>query len=154
MAYASNKSLHSLYLTCFVEFSNIISEQNEFDSVFIVPLWNLPITDWLGAVVAYGERVLAQCWFKCQLNWIILSFLPDASLMSNVIEDKSSWVDMSLRREHTVTWLVEALWYKPEGREFDSRWGHWILFSIYLILPALGFIQHVTEISTRRYFWG
>ena len=21
--------------------------------------------------------------------------------------------------------LVEALRYKPEGREFDSRWGHW-----------------------------
>jgi len=21
--------------------------------------------------------------------------------------------------------LVEALRYKPEGRGFDSRWGHW-----------------------------
>jgi hypothetical protein len=22
--------------------------------------------------------------------------------------------------------VVEALWYKPEGREFDFRWGNWI----------------------------
>jgi hypothetical protein len=21
--------------------------------------------------------------------------------------------------------MVEALWYKPEGRGFDCRWGHW-----------------------------
>jgi hypothetical protein len=27
---------------------------------------------------------------------------------------------------HTATQLVEALCYKPEGRGFDSRWGHWI----------------------------
>jgi hypothetical protein len=27
---------------------------------------------------------------------------------------------------HTVTQLVEALRYKPEGRGFDSRCRHWI----------------------------
>jgi hypothetical protein len=26
--------------------------------------------------------------------------------------------------------LVEALCYEPEGRWFESRWGHWILFSL------------------------
>jgi hypothetical protein len=26
-------------------------------------------------------------------------------------------------------WLVEALCYKPEGRGFDSLWGHWIFNS-------------------------
>jgi hypothetical protein len=26
---------------------------------------------------------------------------------------------------HAVVQLVEALRYKPEGREFDSRWCHW-----------------------------
>jgi hypothetical protein len=26
---------------------------------------------------------------------------------------------------HAVAQLVEALRYKPEGREFDSRWCHW-----------------------------
>ena len=25
---------------------------------------------------------------------------------------------------HAVVQLVEALCYKPEGRGFDSRWGH------------------------------
>jgi hypothetical protein len=28
-----------------------------------------------------------------------------------------------------------ALCYKPQGRGFETRWGHWF-FSIYLILPA------------------
>jgi hypothetical protein len=27
--------------------------------------------------------------------------------------------------EHAVAQLVKALRYKPEGREFDSRWCHW-----------------------------
>jgi hypothetical protein len=36
---------------------------------------------------------------------------------------------------HAVAILVEAIWYKPKGRGFDSRWGDWILW-IYLILPA------------------
>jgi hypothetical protein len=26
---------------------------------------------------------------------------------------------------YAVAQLVEALRYKPEGRGFDSRWGHW-----------------------------
>jgi hypothetical protein len=26
----------------------------------------------------------------------------------------------------TIAYLVEALCYKPEGRGFDSGWGHWI----------------------------
>jgi hypothetical protein len=25
----------------------------------------------------------------------------------------------------TLSQLVEALRYNPEGRGFDSRWGHW-----------------------------
>ena len=32
------------------------------------------------------------------------------------------------KRRSTITvvaHLVEALRYKPEGRGFDSRWGHW-----------------------------
>ena len=28
-------------------------------------------------------------------------------------------------RGHAVAHLVEALRYKPEGREFDSHWCHW-----------------------------
>jgi hypothetical protein len=31
--------------------------------------------------------------------------------------------------------VVKALYYKPEGRGFETRWGE-LIFSIYLILPA------------------
>jgi hypothetical protein len=36
---------------------------------------------------------------------------------------------------HAVAQFVEALHYNPKGREFDSRWCHWIFF-IDIILPA------------------
>jgi hypothetical protein len=31
---------------------------------------------------------------------------------------------------------VDAVYYKPEGRRFETRWRHWIFFSFYLIFPA------------------
>jgi hypothetical protein len=36
---------------------------------------------------------------------------------------------------YVVVKLVDALRYKPEGRGFDSRWGHWDSF-IDLILRS------------------
>jgi hypothetical protein len=30
---------------------------------------------------------------------------------------------------HGVAQLVETLRYKPKGREFDSKWCHWIFSS-------------------------
>jgi hypothetical protein len=48
--------------------------------------------------------------------------------------------------------VVDALRYNPEGRWFGSRWGEWHL-SIYLIIAAawaLGFTQHLTEMTTRE----
>jgi hypothetical protein len=36
---------------------------------------------------------------------------------------------------HAVAQLVEALCYKPEGRGFDSRRGHWT-YAIYVTLPT------------------
>ena len=54
--------------------------------------------------------------------------------------------------------LVEALRYKTEGRVFDSRWCHSNFFFYNIILPAalwpLGWIQSLTEISTRNISWG
>jgi hypothetical protein len=38
--------------------------------------------------------------------------------------------------------MVKALFYKPEGSEFENRWGEW-MFSIYLIFQvALGSGDH------------
>jgi hypothetical protein len=36
----------------------------------------------------------------------------------------------SLNMGHMVVQLVEALRYKPEGREFDCQWGHCIFHCI------------------------
>jgi len=38
---------------------------------------------------------------------------------------------------YSVAHLVEALCYKPEGRGFDSRWGHWD-FSMTSFRPRYG----------------
>jgi hypothetical protein len=52
---------------------------------------------------------------------------------------------------YAVAQVVDALCYKPEGRGFESQWGHWEFF-IDLILPAAlclwGLISLVTEINT------
>jgi len=56
-----------------------------------------------------------------------------------------------------VAQLFDALRYKPEGRGFDSRWGHWDIFD--LILPAdctvaLWSSHTLTEMSTWDVSWG
>ena len=55
---------------------------------------------------------------------------------------------------HTLAQLVETLRYKPEGREFDSRWYfgilHWHNPSGRTIV--LGMTQPLTETSTRNIF--
>jgi hypothetical protein len=60
------------------------------------------------------------------------------------------------KMRHAVTYVV--CWgYKPEGREFDFRWGHWIFFN----LPnsssptmTLGSTLPLIELSTRNLFGG
>jgi hypothetical protein len=42
--------------------------------------------------------------------------------------------------------VVKALGYKPEGREFESRWGE--ILNLPNPSAALGFIQYLTEMST------
>jgi hypothetical protein len=37
-----------------------------------------------------------------------------------------NYVSKSPTKGHVVAQMVEALRYKPEGRRFESRWGHWI----------------------------
>ena len=46
--------------------------------------------------------------------------------------------------------LVEELRYKPEGRGFDSKWGHWdTSLNSSGRTMALGSTQPLTEISSR-----
>ena len=49
--------------------------------------------------------------------------------------------------------MVGALRYKPEGRGFDSPWGHWKFFIDMILLAALftlGSTQPLTEMITSR----
>jgi hypothetical protein len=55
------------------------------------------------------------------------------SIDMNMEMQRSTYLDFET--QHTVDnvirsncneFLVEALYYKPERRWFDSRWGHWI----------------------------
>jgi len=52
--------------------------------------------------------------------------------------------------------LLAALRYKPEGRWFFSRWGHWDFFTD-LILPAAlwacGLLSLLTDMSTTNISW-
>jgi hypothetical protein len=50
--------------------------------------------------------------------------------------------------------MVEALFYKPEGCGFDSRWGSLIFFSVpnpssHTMAPE--FTKRVTEMNTGRF---
>jgi hypothetical protein len=69
-----------------------------------------------------------------------------------------SWLkpNISIRWGYAVAQLVETLWYKPEGREFNSWWFigifHWHNPSGRTL--ALGLTQPLTETSTRNICWG
>jgi hypothetical protein len=49
---------------------------------------------------------------------------------------------------HAVAQLVEALLYKPEGPEFDSRCCHWN----FLLTKFFPLTQPLTEMSKRNIF--
>jgi hypothetical protein len=51
-----------------------------------------------------------------------------------------------------MSWLVEAICYKPEGREFGSRRDHFHFINLpnpSSFTIALALIQYLAEISTR-----
>ena len=51
----------------------------------------------------------------------------------------------------TVAQLVEALRYKPEGRGFEFRWGHWDFSLRSSCTMARGSSQLLTEIIARGF---
>ena len=53
--------------------------------------------------------------------------------------------------------LVKLLWYKAEGRWFNSMWSHWKFSMTHNSSDrtmALGSTQPVTEMSTGSISWG
>jgi hypothetical protein len=51
-----------------------------------------------------------------------------------------------------VAQLAEALHYKPEGRGFDSRWGHWDFSFTYFFRPH--YDLEVDSVSNRNEYHG
>jgi len=54
------------------------------------------------------------------------------------------------KMRHVMAQLVEALYWNPESRGFESRWCQWN-FSLIMVL---GSRQLLTEMSTRNISWG
>jgi len=54
-----------------------------------------------------------------------------------------------MNTEHAVAQLGEEIRYKPEGRGFDSRLGHNLLYHT----VALTSTKPLTEMSTRNISW-
>jgi len=50
--------------------------------------------------------------------------LDEARLVWDAKQETKRSILSTFESRHTVTQLVEALRYKPEGRGFDYRWYH------------------------------
>jgi hypothetical protein len=83
-------------------------------------------------------------------NWIIFQIIQlHVSIpIRIIIRFLHKHCILKVKRGYTVVQLVEALRYKPEGRGFDSRLGHWLNPSSRIM--AQGLTQSVVEMSTRR----
>jgi hypothetical protein len=97
---------------------------------------------------------MTTCYFQF---WIIV--YPDEVTKSN-IKILREWLTFTyllipyiLWKKHAVAHLVEALCYKPEGREFDFRRIPWIFH--WLNLPGGGFDSASNWNESQGYFlWG
>jgi hypothetical protein len=82
-------------------------------------------------------------WIQMSVNFILVKHTHGAqSFHIQGSQKPQTSSSLSKPMSAVMEWLgvrgsavVKALCYKPEGRGFNSRWGHWI-FSIDLILPA------------------
>ena len=64
--------------------------------------------------------------YVAYISLVLSISISSGSLPSNIRLILSVFVLNHLRySEYALVYLVEALRYKPEGREFDSRWCHW-----------------------------
>ena len=90
-------------------------------------------------------------WLRVSLYWVPVILLNDLSHTRSIVINTDTGNYGS-----RLVQLVEALRYKPEGREFDSWWGnsifHWLNPSGRTM--TLGSTQPLTEMSTRNNSWG
>jgi len=75
-----------------------------------------------------GKTLCSPCIIRN--NWSLLTMFNNYNIINAVFScdfllSVFSFRLLLLHLGHAVAQLVEALRYKPEGREFDSRWCHW-----------------------------
>ena len=88
--------------------------------------------------------VCPSAWKKLgsPLYWFLWTIIFEVFLFSKICRKYPNFTKIRGGKNGYITWkghavahLVEALRYKSEGREFDSRKYYWTFF-IYIILPA------------------
>jgi hypothetical protein len=96
-----------------------------------------------------ADKVTQGQVFLLVLQFYLVSIIPPVPGASTFLSQIFfNWYLMMAG--HAVAQLVEALRYKPERREFNSRWCH----NRFGRTMALGSTQPLTEMSTRNISWG
>jgi hypothetical protein len=124
---------------------NVISLQNihvkKLNMLYLIPqsiqFYILPthslyivhkLNSWCGGpVISPSELVTCEIIERVWRNLVSESILRGLKINVSI----PSILNTGARRSI----VVKALYYKPEGRRFETRWGEWFL-STYLILPA------------------
>jgi hypothetical protein len=92
--------------------------------------------------------VVTPCSLAVVCTYIRLYYSPKITICSSL-----SICQITLNIFMSTGIVLKALCYKPEGRGFNSRWGHWIFFNWpnpSSCIMALGSTQPITEMSTRN----
>jgi hypothetical protein len=105
------------------------------DIFFLIPaqtflFWKFRVTPFHG----FWLMLHVGCGYVCHYGTISLTVI---TIWLSVHRSQNIYTNLYLfiipteakvfvSRKHAVEILVEALYYKPEGRVLDSWWGHWI----------------------------
>jgi len=126
----------------------IIPHRRPFVTIFVCKPWYVPsrVTSrhhWIRVSTVMTAPILnnmSSYWWNHLISPIKVTIAPLASvrdhgLLFTIWNGWFSFIDITHYIYYIITCyvlvarlaqLVEALRYKPEGREFDSRWCHWI----------------------------
>jgi hypothetical protein len=94
------------------------------------PLWLQIYTDLRALDLAHSPELWYQARlanFICFCSWRLFGINPVIINLRRLKASHPRRIQLPYLRYlgHAVLQLVEALRYKSEGREFDSRWYHW-----------------------------
>jgi hypothetical protein len=102
---------------------------------------------WNGSLIIGQECKLLPYGGRCTIAMPVLT-VRLGHFLNNIMNGDSWWsprmvklAQFFFRLRINALWarcsiVIESLWFKPEGRGFETRWGYWIYLSIYLTPPA------------------